>query len=663
MPKKKPNINETKKKALKEQALIGKVSEILLNTSDLDIAAKKIVREIVTKDVGLNVNTTFSADPSSSQLGAVTIPSDSSSSGNIMYWPSSATFYQQGKDLAKKAYNEYLNSVNQYLNSTPEQYDQKMQQAGKMNSTIQSFVQGINIGTDAAENIDKRIRTGDQAALIEIEAVKDTLSKMLKTIWVHNTVAKTGKHVGLEVKLIDPQLATRLNQATKLETTDYGIPLGNDAEADTIWVDATMPSETAPITTEQPVSDEEGSPDIATEEIVPPEEGADLVEQPLKTDELPVDTGEEIPVEAEEEAPIEEELPTEEELTEDLSSKKVEGDPQFATFDQLKNEGEAPIEEETPIEETVSEEMPIESEEDIPIKEEVSVDEEEITEEVDEDGLPLPTGPEGTYTKEDLLKYGDMLTESLSSEEEEGISTDEEEMPNEEEEESTDEESSVDEEEESVYCIVCDQEVTPDEIEMCEREDCPFKKDIPLEDEEEEETEDELPVEMEDEEELPVEIDEEDEKKKGLELETKPEKHYIMMDHKDHSDHNVKEIIVKEFTGLEGEYCLDCQKTISFSFEQKTWSSEDARSWISKHIKSNEIKNKSSEEIILENLDKIPETVLKEWVETKKDEEVVEEKLDVSIEDIEKMLTGGAIEKMLENVFEPIKLKLKNLEA
>lgn len=612
--------------------------------------AKK--KKFVTKDTGVNVNTTFSANQTTpTNSNVVPTPSVGTSTGITMGWPSPALFYQQGKDAAKKIYTEYLNTVNQYQNDETKEYEPRMQAAGKMNSLIQSMIQGVALGTEAAESIQQRLRTGDESARIEMEVVKDTLSKLLKTIWVHNTAAKSGKFAGLEVKLLEPSLTTRVRQSTGLETTDYGIALNSEEEADTIWVDQMMPSEQVPFLEEKPV-DELGQ--VSAEGEPTDEDTAlnDATLDPQMEEEIP-NGSEESPLPPTEEEDV---VNPEDIFSEDATTEEVPID-----------ENGNPIEEEIPTNEgeVVDEEVSLDENgnpiEEIPTNEGEVVEQpqEDIEEPVDEEGLPLPTGPEGTYTREDLIKYGEMIMGEMGSTEEEPpvenegqlgdvpsnegevIETPEEEIP------TTDDTTEIPEDDETIYCIVCDREVDKNDIANCEREDCPFKDQKKEED----------VIEVEDDEEINPDENWFDKKKEP----DKKDKHYVMMDSNDHSNHNVKAIIIKEFTDLEGDYCLDCQKTVSFNFDQKTWSSEDAKNWVNKHIKNNEIKNKSPEKIIQETIDKIPETVLKEWVEEKTE---VKDSVDFLPDNVEEIISN-VIGRCLNDKFNnsPLAKRLKDLEA
>jgi hypothetical protein len=555
-------------------------------------------------------------------------------------------WYQQGSEIAKKAYNEYLNALNQYMNCPPDQFEHKMEEAGKMNALIQSMVQGLSIGLEGAEDIQRRTRAGDTAAPIEMNTVKNTMEKMLKTIWVHNTAAASAKMAGLEVKLLESQMVSRISKAIGVPLTDYGIQLQSAEDADTIWMEEPeMPPEVMGLQQEDVAAEEtpmtEGEEAVTPEEeevAVPPEEAPaedDIIRDengnPIGADmpsDAEVETEEGMPMEdvdtVAEEEPIEEEIIDEEVPEEKVMDEEIaDEEGEIPIDEELADEGEAPTEEEFPNDEE-------------PIDEEGFVDEEAVPEEtVDE--FPEDTEPvaeEGFAEEAPLEEMAD--GEEVPAEEE----VVDEEVPEEEvvEEEPTEEIEEIpdEEEEESLYCIMCDQYVTPDEIAACEEENCPFRNVVGNAVEEE-------PVE-----EVPIEED--------------IQKHFVLLDQEDHSEHKVYGFTVKEFTGAEGEYCLDCGKAVSYSFEQKTWSSEDAKKWVQKQNKVIKVKEKTAEVIIQESLDKIPDNVFKELQDERKapkgSEIVTKEFEDLKI-DIDK----NVLREVLDEVFNPISNRLKALEA
>jgi hypothetical protein len=651
-------INAASKTALQEQVITGKISEIMLKNSNPEVIATKIAK-LVTKDLGQNINTTYSAsntpfsspNSASPQISVVPTAVSGTSLASVSAWPSPKLWYQQGDEVAKKAYNEYLNALNLYLNCPPEQFERKMEEAGKMNALIQSMVQGLSIGLEGAEDIQRRTRAGDTAAPIEMNVVKNTMEKMLKTIWVHNTAAASAKMAGLEVKLLESQMVSRISKAIGVPLTDYGIQLQSADDADRIWMmEPEMPPEIAGLQQEDVPGGEvgetpmtEGEEDVSPEEFVDPEEEINAPENeevPLDDDVLKDENGnvigEDVPTDTEvdnlQETPMEDvDTIAEEEVPEE---EIVEEEPGSAVLDtELADEGEVPAEEEFP-------------NDDEPIDEEGFVDEEVVPEETT-DEFPEDTEPvdeEGFVTDEEVPDEEEVVDEEEVPVEEEVVDEEpvEEEVVDEEEpveEEVVDEEEvPLDEEEEAVYCIMCDQMVTPSEIEACEEENCPFKNVVGADDEEEvDKGDDEEPT------------DEEDVE----------EKHFVLLDQEDHTEHKVYGFTVKDFTGVEGEYCLDCGCATSYAFKQKEWTSEDARKWVQKQFKVTKLKDKSPEEIIQESLDKIPDNVFKEWADERKTPEVVTKEFD----DISAMIDKDVLKEVLDEVFNPLRNTLERLEA
>jgi hypothetical protein len=646
-------INAAQRTALQEKIIAGKVSEILLKNTNPDVIATKIAK-LVTKDLGQNINTTYSSlsSPNSPSPSVSVVPTAASgtSLSAVSSWPSPKMWYQQGSEIAKKAYNEYLNALNLYMNCPPDQFERKMEEAGKMNALIQSMVQGLSIALEGAEDIQRRTRAGDTAAPIEMNTVKNTMEKMLKTIWVHNTAAASAKMAGLEVKLLESQMVSRISKAIGVTLTDYGIQLQSAEDADTIWMEEPeMPPEIAGLQQED-VSAEE-TPMTEGEEAIAPEEAPvedDIIRDengnPIGADmpsDAEVETEEGMPMEdvdtvAEEEPideeVIDEEVPEGEAMDEELADEEGEIPPD----EELADEGEVPPEEEFPNDEEPIEEEGFAEEEDIPEEdtEEFPNDEEPIAEEGFADEEPLEEmADEEEIPEEEVTEEEEPVDEEEVVEEE----VPEEEVPEEEvPEEEAIEEIPDEEEEDSIYCIMCDQYVTPDEIAACEEENCPFKnvignniKDVTTVEE-------------------PVEED--------------IQKHFVLLDQEDHADHKVYGFTVKDFTGAEGEYCLDCGKAISYAFEQKTWSSEDAKKWVQKQYKIAKEKDKPAEAIIQESLDKIPDNVFKELQDerkTPKGSEIVTKEFESLKIDIDK----DVLKEVLDEVFNPISNRLKALEA
>jgi hypothetical protein len=517
----------------------------------------------------------------------------------VMYWPNPNTWHVQGKDAAKKAYYEYLNALNEYMQSPSDQPERKLQAAGKMNSLIESMVQGVQVAVEAVEKINKRIRQGESTAKIDLDTVADVIKKMLKTVWIHNSAARQGNQVGFEIKPLDSQLVGRINRATNLIADDFGVPIISAEEADLIWVDTTYPPMMEQ--PEQPTPGED--PNTAG---LTPEEQAKAEETP--EEEKPE---EEKPEEEEpEEEEPEEEEPEEEEPEEE---KPEEEKPEEEKPEEEEPEEEEP-EEEEPEEEEPEEEIDIEEEPEEEIDIEEEPEEEEPEEEEPEEEIDIEEEPE-----EEIDIEEEPEEEEPEEEEPEEEEPEEEEPEEEEPEEEEPEEEEPEEEEDIIYCIECDRDTTPEERENCDNPKCPFISEKAKEDYEEEST----------------------------------KKHFALFSQKDHSKCNVQNFKVKDFSGIDGAYCLDCHELVEYSFDQDEWNSEDVRGWITKQFnKKSEVKtNREIVEEVAEEV--IPESILKEWVE-KKDEDLFE---------IEEEDVISLISKVMEDALSPLDERILDLEA
>jgi hypothetical protein len=573
------------------------------------------------------------------------------------HWPSPNLWYAQGKAAAKKAYYEYLGLLNQYTGAPPDQADRKLQLAGQMNNIIVSMIQGVTIGLEAEETAAKRARIGDAAGVIEKEVIADTLQKMLKVIWIHDTAAYSQKFAGLDVQAIESSVTGRLNRVNDWEVTEVGIPLLTAQEADTLWIEDPLaapiddpaminqiPGEgadtggTAPNDLEAPAGQEDL---MSSGEVPPPENEAanafsDNTERSVTdtdTTDTPQEGGEEIPEEAmqgflgEPEEDIDMSGPNH-----DLKVAWVDfidQNPEIAA--QLLEEATAGggevvdegSEMTSPDENTAleTEETPEEGEEIVEGEEEVIPPEEgEEVVEGEEEVVPPEEGEEVVEGEEEVVPPEEGEDKVVAAED----------IPE-------GEEVVVDEDEpETVYCVGCDKDVTEEEIAACENPDCPYKQ--------EEEVVEEKGVQ-----------DDKATENKGVQDDEVTEKHFILLDHDDHCDCRTHGIKVKEFTGVEGEYCLDHTKLVSYSFDQGIWSSADAAAWVKKQFAINKKKNKTAEEIVNEKIDNIDEVVLKEFLQGKESDP---EEIEVDFD-----MIGRVVDNAMNRALGPLNERLKELEA
>lgn len=611
-------------------------------------AAKRITQFLMTKGMilkdafGMPVNTTTTpTSPQAPQGNVVQTPNNQNNSAPVMYWPAATLWYQQGSEAAKKAGYEYINAVNEYQQEN-QNSERKLEMAGKMNMAIQSIIQGVAIATEALEGQVQRKRTGDQSATFEISVTEDSLKKMLKTLWVHNVAARSGSHPGVEQKLLEAQLTSRINRISSMTTADDGIPVdaSKGENPDNIWQtntptppeqapDQTQPTQgpetaaatqpTAPTDSQQVQAPPPGqaSPGASP---TPEEQAAPATEQP-PAEPPPTEENQQATTEAQGQPPI-----TEPQAPPAVDGKFPEPEsetsldslvpPEEAEQAAAQSEGEVPpgpepmdaevqpppppqmdmstmkVEIGNIVRDVIRAELPaVLDEYRAAIEEEDNEGEETETPEIQDEAEE----PEEGYSEE-------AEDEGLGDDEVEPEAEESEEVP--EVEEPVEEDENVEpeedeDEEESFYCIECDKDVTAGEISACENENCPLKDSIAQEEEPE--------PEVEESEEIPEEEN--------------IQKHFALVDREDHDGHNVHHIKVKEYTGVEGELCIDCQKMISYSFDQNTWDYEDVSRWVKKQASKSNIETKAAKEVvestIEQALDYFADDDVLSWIEEK----------------------------------------------
>ena len=563
-----------------------------------------ILKGLVQKDaLGIGVPNSYAPSGSMTPAPVPTTAPQISASQMLPAWPSPDRWAQEGEEAAKKAFYYYQNYANEYAKEENDAA-RRLEQAAKMNSTARSIVQGIQVGTEAAEQIQARARQGDQAAKIEIETVIDVLKKMLKIVYVQNYLAKSAKHAGIDLTFLDPQLTGRVNRATNLGASDDGIQLDVGEDPSNIFASqAPSPDATSNAMAGLPPQGAQGQApmegqDIQPEDIAPsPDESAQEEPEGLP-EEIPI---EDVPAEEQEEesSPEDEEIPIEDVEEEEESPEEEETED--AVQQEMSEEDTEPSE---GVEETKSEETPEE--------EEV---EEEIEEEEGEKGEEEEEAPEEEEIEEEVV-------EEEAPEEEETVEETEEEEP----------------EEDIRYCLECDREVTAEDIAECTNENCPFKQ--------EEQTEEELPPE-----------------EKGHKSK---DRHYVWMSADDHSNCEKKRFSPQDQDGIEGEYCTDCQAVVYYSFSQKTWDSDQARNWVNKKVKKKSLGQKTSKDLVTKALNEISEDILREWAASSKvtkgvniQPKTVED--DVDIELPEAQVLESIVSDAIGKVFDPLNKRLMNL--
>jgi hypothetical protein len=583
---------------------------------------KKIVQKDLTNIAAPAVVVTDSSNSPSTNV--VQSAGTGSPAGSVGYWPAANLWYSQGSGAAKKVYYEYLSKLAQFEAVPADQVDQKLKLAGEMNSYAASVIQGVAIGLEALENSNLQIRAGNAAAIEEKKVVCNIMDKLLKIVWAHNSGARSGSFPGLEVQMLDSGLTGRIKRATEFEDlSDFGLPITNPAEAENLWTDPVQP----PITDEMPVENAEseevpgGSVDEESDSVpdtVPNEElqDNDLENQPLQTD----DEDTELEIEDDENPEEDAEIP-QDEIT------------------------EAPVEPQLNGNQEVPMELPA------------------IPEEQEETPLPQEEGEisEDDALKEQWLELFDenperakeiLMEESPEEETTEEVETEEQEFPPE-----ASEEVSEESEDKPIFCVECDNYVSEEDIAACENKYCPFHQEDEDDLEEsddvvEDEPDEEVDIEEEPDDEIIVEDDDE---------EIKP-KHFILVDTNDHSEHNCHGFVVREFTGVEGEICLECQKTISYAFDQDTWAFDDAKKWVQKTFKNHALKTKSAEKIIAENFDITGDSIIKEFItEYRKSPDEEDDGLDIDLNELKEIVHSTMKAALIEEII-PFEQRLRKLE-
>lgn len=591
------------------------------------MAKKTTKKKIVQKDAYVTTSTSdtsLSSVPSTSQQN---FPSTTISQQS-MAWPAAENWHLQGNDAAKKVALEYIVTVSQYLHE--QDVARKLELANRMNSIVESLINGISIGTEAAELLQTKIRTGDQSAAVNIANLKQTLQKVANTIWIHNFVALRGAP-GLQIRLIDSQMVGRCVRSTEIALRDDGIALAPGVDPNSLWLDnqtsgqgealpnvaptEDVPPEEQPLEEESP--DDSSLIDEATSEETPEiaeEELAEQEESPIPTEESEteeIDTEEETEIPEEEEDEVEAQSadvnvsddtePSPQSSDEEYAEEEIEDLNESPEEDIGDNVGEADIEgSELPTQEieetTTEEEFPSEDEEIDGLEDEPplpsDIEEEPVSEETSEDE---PIEEETAEATEEEIE--DIDEPPVDETDEEEIEADSNVQDfDEEEAEIPDEET-----EETFYCIMCDRDVTQEDIDECDNPNCPFKAELP------EETEEKS-------------------------LQDKVEKHFIIVDNDDHANCETIHLAVKDFSGLNVCFCRSCNKAIEYAFDQDTWTSEQAKAWMQKKLKKDRIKLKSPEEAIVE---KLLEHFKTQEVETKESEEI-----EIELKDLESMVNA-----------------------
>lgn len=162
-----------------------------------------------------------------------------------------------------------------------------------------------------------------------------------------------------------------------------------------------------------------------------------------------------------------------------------------------------------------------------------------------------------------------------------------------------DESEDEDEDEDDVrYCIECNREVSKEERLNCDNPKCPFRTQEVAEGESQD---------------TPSRVPEAAESEEGGEEEYK---HFVMMDTSDHSTHRLQKLTLKEYEGVVGEYCLDCQKLVSYSFDD-TWDSIQVKGFVDRHIQRKECINKTPEDLVKDSLDHLSDEEILALIEEK----------------------------------------------
>jgi hypothetical protein len=637
--KKAVNIDKFKPRNDTHRLLVDLISEVKTLKEDLVVTKDALGIAVPSSSSGYSPSTGhYSNNPNYQGQGA---------GHPAIQWPSPNQWHTHGKEAAKKAWIEYLNAANQY--QSEEGPERKMELAGRMNIAVTSVTQGLQIGTEAAEQVQQRVRQGDQAAVLEKEQIKDIITKLLKLLWVHNTSAKSGKHAGLEVKPMDSQLTGRLTRAAQIPCDDFGLSLQAGEDPDAIFASEynAQPSpeqmqqaqdQAAQTAGEQtpPTMEEQGAEQApAEQEQAPPQEvaGQQLTEEQVPPQETPQPSEQAQQEAAQQDIPIE-----------DFPSPDEQQAQEQNTLDNMVG-GQAPPEEEQPVEETPEEELPPTDEEDAEAQEEIgeaaeSQDEADVERQEAEQAKDEATQQEAEaqnaeeQADEESSEAAEETGEALEGEEPKDEEVEEGEAPSEEEAEGDVEDEEDDEE--PIYCIECDREVDEEDIQNCTNPRCPFRESAETGDEPFEE-----------------EAPQEEEKTPEEPVEEEKKKHFVFITREDHSECNCKPFTVKQFDGVDGEYCLDHQVPVYYAFDQSIWTAKDAHKWTQKNTKSYNIQKKSATEIVYETIADLPDTVIKQFIQSQKEEAISKETpKDIEVKSVDEIdLDDGQLEDAISSAF------------
>lgn len=621
------------------------------------ITRKKTVEKEVPF-VSVSNSSTVPQNPSNPMNNGDSMVPATSMNNQSMSWPAPDNWHIQGADAAKRVALEYIVTASQYLQE--QDTARKIELATKMTSVCESMIHGLQIGTEAAENIQAKIRSGDEAAKINLANLKATLKSLATTVWIHNYVALRGAP-GIQIRLIDGQLVGRCVRATGLPLSDNGIQLEPGVDPNSLWLDAqpsqvqqALPIQAPP--EEEPVAPEGEIPAETMDEEPPAEEAGE--EEDFIEGEAPISDEEGIEEEPGEEIPGEEEMPEEEaddgeEMLGELTGQEEEELPEEY---QVGSEEEMP-DEEVGSDEELPEEYQIEDDNEPTGDEEIV--EEEATEDIPDEEIPdgeeMEEIPEDESMEDDTGMEERDEPEDLDEDMEEGSVV---------EQDGEDLQEEPVEEEGTIYCINCDRDVTEEDIANCNEPGCPFAQVEDTEevvedtsDAEEEPSDEESDGESEDQ---VAEEPEEEETSDEEEPEDKKEnKHYVLIDQDDHSDCEKYIFQSNEFTGLSIAYCKSCDKALHYEFDQDTWSSDDAMKWVHKKAKEDRIKKKSPEESVIEQLMNkwdADDTEIKS-IDNQDEEDVVDLDFDV----LESVISKSIEESGLQDDMKNLRHNLKNI--
>lgn len=642
--------------------------------------SKRSLKKVVTKNVG---------------LGGIGIPANivpSSSNGNlpgqpfstpqttVTGWPVANLWYAQGRDAAKKVYNEYLNTLNQYTHAPADQVEQKASLASQLNNLIVSVIQGVTIALEAAEKASQRARMGDQAGVIEKDVVNYTLGEMLKLVWVHDTAAASQQFGGLDVQAIESSVVGRLKRVNDWPVTEVGIPLLSVQEADTLFMDEPLrpPLDAAAdqneITAEAPIESETSI--MPTDEAPPPEnEAAHAYDAVPNEDTLEVD--EEEPFLEVDDESVGEDMPkTQEEFqAQETPQQPEETPPEDSTEVSAEPSEEIPAESPVEAPEETAEEVPAEVTEESPVEEEIPV---ETPEEVPEETSEVDVAREQVAAVvhdvwarwvQHLFASGEIDTEGKMTIPASDVTRWQRQIETPYAELSDEEKAKDQEVADKIIAAMGEEPVeTTEEVVT---EEAPVEETIP------EETPEKIPEEGLEEEPPPEEVVEEEplpeeedfiycpecdmdvteadiaactnENCPHKQIEEEPSVEQkgivVIVDHeRDHCDCDTCKIQIKGFDGVEGDFCLDHKGIISYEFDRGTWSAADAKMFVQKQITN---KGKDS----TQKIDTLDVVILKDYL---------------TPEETLPSIDFGVMKKMISDAlslkFEPLKKRLERLE-